>query len=457
MKKLQAVIIISLITGMTLTGCTPGSISAGSANMPAVPEDVSPASVDEGAKPSEAESSPEPENSRIEEETPGTSGAEEESSMADRAIVWLGDSLTQGSLGEEDDNLSGAPYKKLAKLINNPVEGYGLYGYNTHDVLFEYTDKDHLAQTPDPEKIYIFWLGSNDWVTDAGENRNSDTAPVIKQIDDFLASGNINDYIVMGTTSRHRLGDLYIPINRDLEEHYAQHYLDVIETINRYGYSPDNTHLSQDSYDAIALSVRDKLEELGYIDKEQKRNTVKGQPIVWLGDSLTQGSLGDNNDNLPGAPYEKLKTLVDVPVEGLGLYGAKTHDIFWIYIDRTQMNQIADPTKTYIFWVGSNDWVNDEGVNSDTGPVIDEIDRFLHLEGAIDNYIVIGTTSRPGLEELCHDINRDLEDHYKEHYLDVLDIINRYGYSPDKTHLSQETYDAVADAVYEKLIELGYI
>lgn len=184
---------------------------------------------------------------------------------------------------------------------------------------------------------------------------------------------------------------------------------------------------------------------------------VKGQPIVWLGDSLTQGSLGDDNDNLAGAPYEKLKTLVDVPVEGHGFYGWNTHDVLWAYTAKEQLGQIADPHKTYIFWLGSNDWVVDGEPNSDTAPVIDEIDRFLHLEGNIPNYIVIGTTSRHRLKDLYLPINADLEEHYKEHYMDVIDIINWYGYSPDKTHLSQECYDAVAEAVYEKLKELGYI
>ena len=184
---------------------------------------------------------------------------------------------------------------------------------------------------------------------------------------------------------------------------------------------------------------------------------VKGQPIVWLGDSLTQGSLGDENDNLAGAPYEKLKTLVDVPVEGYGFYGWNTHDVLWAYTAKEQMGQIADPNKTYIFWLGSNDWVVDGEPNTNTEPVIKEIDRFLHLEGNIPNYIVIGTASSHRLKYLYLPINADLEEHYKEHYMDVIDIINWHGYSPDKTHLSQECYDAVAEAVYEKLKELGYI
>lgn len=182
-----------------------------------------------------------------------------------KAIVWLGDSLTQGSLGDDNDNLANAPYEKLKKMVNVPVEGYGMYGFNTHDVLWVYTDKDHYNQIADPDKTYIFWLGSNDWVT--SEAINSNTEPVIKEIDRFLnlEDGGIQDYIVLGTTSRWRLGDLYIPINNDLAEHYGEHYMDVIDIINKYGYSSDNTHLSQESYDAIAAAVYEKLKTLGYI------------------------------------------------------------------------------------------------------------------------------------------------------------------------------------------------
>ncbi len=200
----------------------------------------------------------------------------------------------------------------------------------------------------------------------------------------------------------------------------------------------------------------EKAEDASDEKEEDATSNPNAQPIVWLGDSLTQGSLGDENDNLPNAPYEKLKKKVSVPVEGYGFYGYKTHDIFWVYTDETQLNQEIDPHKTYIFWVGSCDWCPDEGPNTNTAPVIDEIDRFL-ARGSVKNYIVIGTTSRWRLGDNYIAINKDLSAHYGKHYMDVIDIINKYGYSPDNTHLSQATYDAVANAVYEKLKALGYI
>ena len=182
----------------------------------------------------------------------------------------------------------------------------------------------------------------------------------------------------------------------------------------------------------------------------------KHTAIVWLGDSLTQGSLGHNNDNLANAPYERLKKNVDIPVEGYGMYGVNTHDIFWVYHDESQMNQKIDNNKIYVFWVGSNDWVVDGEPNSNTEPVIKDIDKFI-ADGDLTDYVVIGTTSRWKLGDLCIPINNDLRDHYGEHYLDIIDIINKFGYCEDNTHLSQASYDSIADAVLDKMKALGYI
>ena len=205
-----------------------------------------------------------PEAELPEEEPSGEPHPDEQpDKAATKAIVWLGDSLTQGSLGDNNDNLENAPYEKLREMVDVPVEGYGMYAYNTHDIFWVYIDEGHFNQKVDPDKTYIFWVGSCDWAPD--DSVNSDTAPVIAEIDNFIARGPLTNYIVLGTTSRWRLGDLYIPINKDLAAHYGSHYMDVIDIINKYGYSPDNTHLSQESYDAIAEAVYNKLKTLGYI------------------------------------------------------------------------------------------------------------------------------------------------------------------------------------------------
>lgn len=189
-------------------------------------------------------------------------------------------------------------------------------------------------------------------------------------------------------------------------------------------------------------------------EEEKESSNSNAAPIIWLGDSLTQGSLGNDNDNLPNAPYEKLKKMVSVPVEGYGFYGYKTNEIFWVY--RSQLGNDIDPKKTYIFWVGSNDWVRSFGTNTDTAPIIEKIDVFLTAEGQVNNYIVIGTTARYELGDSYKIINQALAARYGSHYLDVIDVIgNEYG--PDKIHLTQKGYDAVANAVYKKLKALGYV
>ncbi len=187
-------------------------------------------------------------------------------------------------------------------------------------------------------------------------------------------------------------------------------------------------------------------------------NNAGGHTIVWLGDSLTQGSLGHDNDNLPNAPYEKLKKLANVPVEGYGMYGFNTGDILWTYTEASWMNQERDPNKTYVFWVGSNDWVKDGVANTETADVIARVDDFLNRNGVVLNdYIVLGTTARYELGDSYKVINAALAQHYGKHYLDVIDVIGPDGYGEDRIHLTQAAYDNVAKAVYNKLKALGYI
>ena len=225
---------------------------------------------------------------------------------------------------------------------------------------------------------------------------------------------------------------------------------DIVSTESESSNINDETDEATDDYsnDAGIETIEEGKQETG--------SDPNAAPIVWLGDSLTQGSLGSNNDNLANAPYEKLKKMVSVPVEGVGLYGYKTNDIFWVYRDSSQMGNDIDPSKTYIFWVGSNDWVSDGVPNTDTAPVIEKIDTFLTAEGEVKNYIVIGTTARYELGDSYKIINKALSDHYGTHYLDVTDVIGSE-YGPDKIHLTQKAYDAVAKAVYDKLKALGYI
>ena len=204
----------------------------------------------------------------------GINEGKKSGSTQSAAVVWLGDSLTQGSLGHENDNLANAPYVKLSEISGFNVEGYGFYGYKTHDIFWVYTDEEHENQKKDPGKIYVFWVGSNDWVIDG--ITNDDAESVINEIDSFVNGGGITNYLVLGTTARYELRsdyagygkaanlnagtDVYKVINDKLKAHFGDKYLDVNEVIPLdTGYGPDNIHLTQESYDAVARLVYEKL------------------------------------------------------------------------------------------------------------------------------------------------------------------------------------------------------
>lgn len=185
--------------------------------------------------------------------------------------------------------------------------------------------------------------------------------------------------------------------------------------------------------------------------------------IVWLGDSLTQGSLGSDGDNIDNSPAVRLQELSGHIVDGYGFYGYNSHDIFWVYRDETQKNQSVDSNKIYLFWVGSNDWVVDGNPNDNVGPVIEEIDRVIDA-GGLEDYLVLGTTARIELRTdngdgilMYESVNKKLKDYYKDHYLDVIEAISDNGYGPDDIHLTQNAYDNVASLVNMKLIEMNYI
>lgn len=183
---------------------------------------------------------------------------------------------------------------------------------------------------------------------------------------------------------------------------------------------------------------------------ESANSDPKPWDIVWLGDSLTQGSLGpDNgNENNPQAPWRVLADLSGKNVDGWGLYGYNTHDILWVY---SENGGIKDPAVTYVYWVGSNDF-HDSPDNITN--VMDEIDRF-NTDGGITRYLVLGTTNRGDLEEGFEiPVNNAFAGRYGERYLDIMPYVE---YGPDKIHLTEGSYRRIAEAVYDKLMSLGYL
>lgn len=254
-----------------------------------------------------------------------------------------------------------------------------------------------------------------------------------------------------------------------LKEKAEENHLDLVATVR-----PDDAYNKKVFFTSSNTSVA-TVDSTGRVDllkpgsvvisattqdgAKKVSRTIKVTPMepdyVWLGDSLSQGSLGHRDDNLDNAPYLRLQSTLERAVEGYGLYGERTNFILNTYLSRHA--NTVDPGKVYIFWVGSNDWVIDGKPNGNTAPVIRQIDAFLQKGRTAGKYIVIGTTKRHRLVDYYVGINKDLKDHYKDHYLDVIDIIdNAGGFGPDRTHLTQSAYDAVADAVYAKMQEMGY-
>lgn len=170
-------------------------------------------------------------------------------------------------------------------------------------------------------------------------------------------------------------------------------------------------------------------------------------PIIWLGDSLTQGSLGDDNgnENNPQAPWRVIAKNHEVNIIGYGYYGYNTHDIFWKFGEDGGQKKSEN---IYVFWVGSNDFVQSEDAITD---VIGEINRFIDA-GIITEYIVIGTTDR---EELGRNkavaINEVFKNTYGSKYLDILNYVE---YGPDGIHLTENSYYKIGEAVYSKIVDI---
>lgn len=195
-----------------------------------------------------------------------------------------------------------------------------------------------------------------------------------------------------------------------------------------------------------ALDDRPQEQEPEEADNDKEQNKPD---IIWIGDSLTQGSLGDDNrnENNPQAPWRVLGELSGLNVAGAGYYGYNTNEIFWVYGEH---GGIKDPDITYIYWVGSNDFFKSP---DSIDQVIEEIDKF-NTNGGITRYLVLGTTDRHDMEPKAHiGINRVFEETYGDRYLDVIPYLE---YGPDGVHLTEGSYAAVAGAVYEKLKQLNW-
>lgn len=141
---------------------------------------------------------------------------------------------------------------------------------------------------------------------------------------------------------------------------------------------------------------------------------------------------------------------------------------------------ITDGLKNYrddlmIIWAGTNDTPSIATIQN----VIDNIDSMIEYS-TNPNYIVIGLTSKSYMPEV-EEVNKILAEKYGEHFLDIRKYILENGLSDagivateqdeidvnngeipsslraDNVHFNDYGYTIVAEQVYNKLIELGYI
>ena len=208
--------------------------------------------------------------------------------------------------------------------------------------------------------------------------------------------------------------------------------------------SANITDESSDTSEDITDESSDTSEDS---QDENKNDESSFTGVVWLGDSLTQGSLGDDNFNKdnPQAPWRRLADMSGWDVDGYGYFGYNTGAILWKF---GEDGGEKDPSKIYVFWVGSNDFA----YSVDTIPgVIGQIDGF-NEKGGIDKYLVLGTTNRGDMDPTAYiGINKEFSDRYGEKYLDIMPYVE---YGDDGIHLTESSYNAVAEAVYDKLKSL---
>ena len=222
--------------------------------------------------------------------------------------------------------------------------------------------------------------------------------------------------------------------------------------------------------------------------------------IVCWGDSLTQGSypsllqsLCDNNVYITnmGIGGENSQTIavrqggIELQVDAFTI--PSDISLVEINLKTKEGNTVDVARRTYtnglknyrddlmIIWAGTNDTPSIATIQN----VIDNIDSMIEYS-TNPNYIVIGLTSKSYMPEV-EEVNKILAEKYGEHFLDIRKYILENGLSDagivateqdeidvnngeipsslraDNVHFNDYGYTIVAEQVYNKLIELGYI
>lgn len=273
-------------------------------------------------------------------------------------------------------------------------------------------------------------------ITSCGNNTTSSVSPSADVVDEPAAEETNADEPLI-TVNPDDTGDAFTP---------AEGQEDEADT-DTEGNAEEENNTEEENSDTASDTAEETLPPAASNSETVYKGENDHVDVVWLGDSLTQGSLGwdNNNKDNPQAPWRVLADISGWNVTGAGYFGYRTDEIFWSY---TEFGGVKDPSSIYVFWVGSNDFARSV---DNIYPVMDSIDHFMEIDN-LKKYLVLGTTNRGDMDPNAYKgINQKFEEKYGDNYLDIMPYVE---YGPDNIHLTESSSKAVAEAVYNKLKEL---
>lgn len=232
-------------------------------------------------------------------------------------------------------------------------------------------------------------------------------------------------------------------------------------------------------------------ESVQSIAARQGGNPIYVNEFVIPADNIaTEISINDQNDNTIVLARQGTSALNPVSINGIeGNISYDTNDAKYYFTRTTTGNEVIVENNTQIItsgmknnrddlmiiWAGTNNKPDSSSIQN----VINYINRMIEYSNN-DRYIVIGLTAKAYIPEV-EEVNNILKETYSSHFLDIrtyllenglkdaeisptaqdtIDISN--GEIPtslrsDDVHLNEKGYTIVAEQVYNKLIELGYI
>lgn len=258
------------------------------------------------------------------------------------------------------------------------------------------------------------------------------------------------------------------PVKKEHDGWYFQVSFDKYVCFLKYGDTCEHPNYNHEP--------REKFPDLAYLEHEcgspendhfdmvcDDRKEEKPK-LIFLGDSMTVSFCRDDFFSPP--TYEKVADQLGLEYE----VALKEWDAVGATIEQIlEHNPSTDSSNVYIIWTNSNfNGQHGTDVNTVTNGVVNKIKEGIINKG-IDKYIVVGTQNSKETKSAFNDtyteINRILADNFGDHFLDINDIVvagplssNDWGsdWCSDRIHFSDSGYTKVADAIANKIREMGY-